>query len=199
MSSRQQRDILAGIFTGAFATTLPFAISTSPRLNLAAARGGRAVGIGLGRGGRAIGISIRGGARVAMAGGRISRPIAARAAHVALKAGAKTAPVGGRFLGRSGAFTFRRVFVPVLKAEAVLTLFSATLRGSFRFGEAAAGGERGTALFQSTVTGFGAGLTGFSEATVRRELFGTTRGQVTQATLETGVRGRALETRFLSG
>jgi len=187
--SNNERFLLAGMFTGAFATTIPFAISTSPKLNLAAARGGRAVGIGLGRGGRAIGIGLRAGAGA-------SRGIAFRASHVALKAGAKTAPVGGRFLGRSGVFTFRRVLVPVLKSQLVLSLFSGTLRGAFRFGEAAAGGQRGVALAQTGIVGFGTGFTGFSEDTVRSQLFGTTTGQVGPKEEETGVRGAFLDPRF---
>lgn len=185
---------MAGIFTGAFATTIAFSISTSPRLNLAAARAGRGVGFALGRGGRGIGIGLRAGARV-------SRPVAFRATHVALRAGSKVAPVGGRFLGRTGAFGFKRVFVPVLKANLVLALLAGTLKGSFRFGGAVAEGQRGVNLAQTTITGFVSGLTGFSEASVNRELFGTTRGQVgqTDVQLEMGVRGQFLEPRFRSG
>ncbi len=193
MTSRQQRDMLGGIFTGAFATTLAFSITTSPRLNLLAAQGGRAVGFALGRGGRAIGIGLRGGAR-------LSKPVAFRASHIALKTGAKVIPVGGRFLGRSGAFTFRRALVPVLKAQIVLQLLAGTITGSFRFGGAVAEGQRGVALAQTTITGFVAGLTGFSESRVREELFGTTRGQIgAEERRETGVRGAELERKFLTG
>lgn len=163
MTSRQQRDIMAGIFTGAFATTIPFAISTSPKLNLAAARGGKAVGIALGRGGRAIGISIRAGARV-------SRPVAFRASHVALKVGAKSAPVGGRFLGRTGKFVFKRVLLPLAIAEGLF-------KGGFGVakGVSEGGGIRGG--FEGGVTGFVSGFTGISRTTVQRELFSQTTGQ----------------------
>lgn len=167
--SNNTKYLLAGMFTGAFATTLPFAISTSPKLNLAAARGGRAVGFALKGGGRAIG-----------AGAQAGRVVAFRASHVALKAGIRVAPTGGRFLGRAGSFAFRRVLLPLAIAE-----------GLFKAGRSVTtsvmGGERNLiTLQQGSIGGFVSGLTGISESTVNRELFGTTRGQIGQTERQLG-------------